>query len=624
MQGIQFAGNSLRSSYNAAAGASARALPLLCFLFFIASSRLSFAAESGQPKNVLVLYSFSERTLFDPFDHLKSEMRSRLTSQVNFYVDYMEAQAFEDANYEESLSQSLSREYSGVKFDLVIVAAYPALRFALMHREHIFPGVPVLFCYIHDGRLQGQQLWPGVTGVTIPIGVRETLDLSFRLHPRTQNLAVVTGSSEFEQYWLTVIRNEFRAYAGKAKLIEIVGLSNDEILKKVAALPSATVVLIELVPRDSVQLQVGTSETLASITERFPTYCIFANYCVDRGGVGGSFSDYADQTSKTAEIATRLLSGERPENIPIVRGSAVRANVDWRQLRRWNIPDSALPPGTIVLYREPTIWGRYQKYILAALVVIILQTLLIVSLLAQRARKRSVTEALKKLGGRLIHAQEEERARIARELHDDFSQRLAVQHMDLGQLRDKLPDSHVQERAMIQEILRKAREMSADVRSLSHRLYSSKLELVGLVPALRGLCEETAQSSKIDVHFTGYGSPLPLSNDLKLCLFRVCQESLSNIVKHSQAKNAYVQLSGDANVVSLRVSDDGSGFDTDFRNTEEGIGLESMRERLRLVGGKLLVFSELNKGTEVLAEIPVSGSANQAAARAKATGGMAS
>ena len=118
----------------------------------------------------------------------------------------------------------MSREYADVKLDLVIVAAYPALRFALAHRDRMFPRAPILFCYVHDGRLEGQQLWPGVTGVTVSIGVRDTLALAFRLHPGTQNVALLAGTSEFERYWRAAVRNEFRPYAAKVKLIEIVGL----------------------------------------------------------------------------------------------------------------------------------------------------------------------------------------------------------------------------------------------------------------------------------------------------------------------------------------------------------------------------------------------------------------
>ena len=205
-----------------------------------------------------------------------SAIRSRVKLPANFYVHYMETQGFIDPSYEKSLSETLSREYSGVKLDLVIVAAYPALQFAVTYRDHIFSGVPVLFCYVHDGRLEGKQLWPGVTGVTISVGVRDTLDLSFRLHPGTQNLAVVTGTSEFERYWQGAIRNEFRPYAGKVKLIEIVGLRNDEILKiRSPCFLAHTVVFFQVAPRDSEQPEVGLYDTMATISQRFPTYCIF-------------------------------------------------------------------------------------------------------------------------------------------------------------------------------------------------------------------------------------------------------------------------------------------------------------------------------------------------------------
>ncbi len=309
---MKLQGNGSRSYHTRTKWLSICSLLALCFLIFVASPHLALAAESGQPKNVLVLYSFSDRGVFDPLDRLKSAIRSRVKLPANFYVHYMETQRFEDPSYEKSLSETLSREYSGVKLDLVIVAAYPALQFAVTYRDHIFPGVPVLFCYVHDGRLEGKQLWPGVTGVTISVGVRDTLDLSFRLHPGTQILAVVTGTSEFERYWQAAIRNEFRPYAGKVKLIEIVGLRNDEILKQVAVLPAHTVVFFQVAPRDSEQPEVGLYDSMAAISQRFPTYCIFGNYCIDHGGIGGSCADGAEQISKTAEMAARLLSGRNP------------------------------------------------------------------------------------------------------------------------------------------------------------------------------------------------------------------------------------------------------------------------------------------------------------------------
>jgi signal transduction histidine kinase/ABC-type uncharacterized transport system substrate-binding protein len=564
------------------------------------------SAASTPEKNILVLYSFSEHDLFDPLDRLKSAIRDRLNSPANFYVHYMEAQGFEDPRFGESLSENLTRELSDVKLDLVIVAAYPALRFALTYRDQIFPGVPVLFSYVDGGRLEGNQSWPGVTGLTIAGGVRGTLELLFRLHPGAQNLAVITGTSEFERYWRTAVCNEFQPYADKVKLIEIVGLRNDEILKQAATLPVATVVLFQVTPRDSTQPEVGLFDTMALISQRFPTYCAFSNYCVGHGGIGASYPDDAEQSLRTGEMAARLLSGEKPENIPVAHGSAARANVDWRQLRRWHIPESVLPPGTIVLYRQPTVWERYRIYILAGVVLIILQTLLIGGLLVQRARRKSATESLKKIGGLLIHAQDDERATIARELHDDFSQRLALQCIELTHLEHNLPESEVEERARTLNLLKESREMAADMRSLSHQLHSSRLELVGLAAALRGLCEDVTKNHKLTVDFTEPDILPGLTKDLGLCLFRIAQEALANVVNHSQAIRARIELSANANSVSLRILDTGKGFDPDLKNSGVGIGLISMRERLRLVGGRLSIRSENMRGTEIVAEIPLS------------------
>ena len=584
---------------------SAGALVVLCFLVLPAPRPLAQAAESGQPKNILVLYSFSDRNLFDPLDNLKAAIRSRVNSPVNFYVHYLEAQGLEDPNYDHSLSEGLRSELGGVKLDLVITAVYSSYQFALRHREELFPGVPVIFSYVHASRVDGK-LPPGVTGVTVSVGIRETLELAFKLHPGTENLAVVAGSSEFERFWRTAVRNQFGVYAEKVKLIEIVGLGNIDILKQVAALPPHTVVLFIVMPRDSAQPEVGVYDTVAAIGQRFPTYCIFQNFCADHGGVGGSFYDHGEQTSKTAEIAARVLSGEKAENIPVAHDSGTRVTVDFRELVQWNIPESALPPGAIVLFRQPSFWERYEKYILAAIVLIVFQTVLIAGLLWQRARKKVATADLQRLGGHLIHAQEEERARIARELHDDFSQRLAVQSIELTQLEKDLLTSQAEPRARTLQLLKETKEMSADMRSLSHQLHSSRLDLVGLVPALSGLCDEITKKYKIDVHFAEHNFPRNLTKDAELCLFRIAQEGLNNVIKHSAANSARVELGASGHNLSLRISDTGKGFNLAVKDPASGIGLVGMRERLRLVGGKLSIVSELTQGTEVLAEIPLS------------------
>jgi len=238
---------------------------------------------------------------------------------------------------------------------------------------------------------------------------------------------------------------------------------------------------------------------------------------------------------------------------------------------------------------------------------------------------RKLSEAsLEELSGRLITAQDEERTRIARELHDDFSQRLALQGIGLAQLWKKIPESEVEERAKIQELLKRTQEISSDMHSLSHQLHSSKLEHVGLMPALMGLCEELSSKYKIQVEFTDRGVSSEIPKDVALCLFRIAQEALANLVKHSGAKQAQVELWGGADEIRLRIVDAGVGFDPVLRNANVGIGLVSMRERLRLVGGRFSVQSAPMRGTEILAEVPLSVSTNERHIRVTTAGGRES
>ena len=226
--------------------------------------------------------------------------------------------------------------------------------------------------------------------------------------------------------------------------------------------------------------------------------------------------------------------------------------------------------------------------------------------------RKLTEEKLEELTGRLITAQEEERTRIARELHDDFSQRLAMQSIGLEQLCGKFPPSEVEGRATVQQLLTRIQEISFDLHSLSHQLHSSRLEHVGLGSALRGLCEEISEKYRIEVEFAENLHASKIPKDTALCLFRITQEALGNMVKHSGAKRAQVELSATSDEILLRIVDAGVGFDVGLRDSTVGIGLVGMRERLRLVGGKLSIQSAPMRGTEILAEVPLSVSSNDA------------
>ncbi len=225
--------------------------------------------------------------------------------------------------------------------------------------------------------------------------------------------------------------------------------------------------------------------------------------------------------------------------------------------------------------------------------------------------RRSAEEGLLDLSGRLISAQEDERARIARELHDDFSQRLALLAMQLAQVSESLPSSNKAVGKNLDIMWEGISDLSSDIHRLSHQLHSSKLHHVGLVAAAKSLCDETGQQHRIQIEFVHRELPDEISADVELCFFRIVQEALNNIVKHSGAKQAHVEFVGTASHIRLRIVDNGVGFDPNAKAARGGLGLASMRERLRLLGGRIALRSRPMEGTEIVVEVPLTHSTAQ-------------
>jgi signal transduction histidine kinase len=219
-------------------------------------------------------------------------------------------------------------------------------------------------------------------------------------------------------------------------------------------------------------------------------------------------------------------------------------------------------------------------------------------------RFRLLADAQRVLSGRLITAQEDERRRIARELHDDLQQRLALLAIELDVIantRQALTSDEAV--ACARRLWQKTVEISSEVHALSHRLHPSKLEALGLLKTVRGYCRELSQHG-LRVAFTDEGVPDSIPPDVALSVFRVVQESLQNVVKHSGAADARVTMAGRDGRLRLTVEDDGRGFDTTVTNHGAGLGLVSMRERLHLVGGELTIESACGRGTKVAFDVP--------------------
>lgn len=219
--------------------------------------------------------------------------------------------------------------------------------------------------------------------------------------------------------------------------------------------------------------------------------------------------------------------------------------------------------------------------------------------------RKHAEEALSSVSRHLIEAQEADRARIARDLHDDIGQRLAALALTLDHVTGLLPDSASGALRYLTELQQQTAEITADVQRLSHDLHSSRLRHLGVVTAMRGFCEELSGQKHVTIAFGHHDVPATVSPDVSLCLFRVLQEALHNAVRHSQVSQFDVTLRGNGKTIDLAVRDEGIGFDVDAASRGPGLGLTSMKERLKLIGGELIIESQSAGGTTVTARVPV-------------------
>ena len=208
---------------------------------------------------------------------------------------------------------------------------------------------------------------------------------------------------------------------------------------------------------------------------------------------------------------------------------------------------------------------------------------------------------------KVIEAHEEEKTRIARELHDDISQQITVLGIHLGILKRTVPASAGADlQPEIEEMYRRIGDLAFAIQALSHGLHSPKLELIGLKAAAARFCEELSNQHDVTIEVHVEHIPDALPPEISLCLYRVLQEALQNVVKHSGSRRAHVSLTGHVNTLSLSVQDSGAGFDPDDAMRGPGLGLTSMKERLKVVGGRLSIDSQRGQGTTIHAVAPVS------------------
>ena len=237
--------------------------------------------------------------------------------------------------------------------------------------------------------------------------------------------------------------------------------------------------------------------------------------------------------------------------------------------------------------------------------IIVSLGVLVIYLLFERKKLHRAQKAQEQLSGLLITTQEQERSRLASEIHDDFSQRMAVLSLGLETAAERVSESTPEANQQMQELMESASEIGADLHTLSHRLHSSTLERLGLAAGVGSFCKEFNAQHGIPLAFSHHNVPPSVSPEIALCLFRIVPGRLRNVQKHSRAAHAEVNLEMLDGELHLSISDEGKGFDTNAVSGRQGLGLWSMRERARMVAGRLEVHSEKDNGTRIDVWTPI-------------------
>jgi PAS domain S-box-containing protein len=660
--------------------------------------------------------------------------------QIEFYHENLETTLFSDKDSQREFRDWYVRKYRDRQPDVIIAVGQDSLNFMIESHETAFPNIPIIFCGSTEDMIDNFKPDSHFTGVWAVAQPDKTLNVALQLQPRTQHVVVVGGVGAFDRDVEAIVKKSFQIYESKLDFTYLTDLDMPTLLERLKHLPSNTIVFHTSIMQDAAGarfIDASQSVPMVASAANAPVFVV-DDVDLGNGTVGGNLLSWAATGQIAAQMAVRILNGEKPQDIPIVKTANVYM-FDWRALQRWGFKESDLPPHSVVLYRQASVWGLYKWYIIGGASLILVEALLISGLLWQRARRRKAEEAVREseqrfrlvantapvliwmsghdklhtyfnqswleftghsladelgkgwerevhpddlgfclkastdafnrresfkrqyrlrrydgeyrwmfdigvprfntdggfagyigscvdvterkmaedtlsnFSGRLISAQEEERRRIAREIHDDYNQRLAVLANDLEEAAESVADFPVETSQRLHQLWNAVSELGADLHSLSHRLHSSTLESLGLVAGARAFCQEFADQQQIQVDFTHENVPRRIAGDVALCLFRITQEGLRNVKRHSGTNRAEVRLEGLDSKLHLSISDRGRGFDPNQRSERAGIGIYSMEERLRSLGGSLEVHSKLMEGTRIDAWLPFKAASQDAA-----------
>jgi signal transduction histidine kinase len=555
---------------------------LLAFVVFCVPP----GAMAKDAKRVLLLHSFGRE--FAPYELIVATIRTELakgsSEPVAVYDASLDSGQTSAAEDSQAFIDLLRHRFASSPPDVVITIGPPAAAFYPQNRDKVFPATPLILAGLDARFIPKSALRDGDVAVANHQNVPGFVGNILRVLPDTQTIEVVLGDTPLERYWADDSRREFAQFANRVKVEWLNDLTLDQMRARVASLPPHSAVLYAFVMIDAAGVPYERGVALQRLLEvsTAPVFSM-AESEVGQGVVGGPYESQHREGELAAAAALRALSGQNTSK-PVIQVVEDEAPVyDWRELKHWHIDPARLPAGSEIRFQPPSIWDEHRTLIVTAMSIFLLQAALLIGLAWQRIHRRRAEGEAMTLSGRLITAHEDERRWLARELHDDITQRLAGLAIDAARLSAaELSPADTEARRSIRGGLV---QLSEDVHDLSYRLHPSVLDDLGLVEALKAECERVARVESIQVNVQADRLPQSMPKEVALGIYRVAQEALRNVARHAKASTVELSLALNEGGLLLTITDNGRGFDPGAPARRPSVGHASMRERIRSLGG---------------------------------------
>jgi len=605
--------------------------------FLIAFTGLAMAIAGCLPvlaatRHVVLLYD--ERVELPGLSLLDTELvntlRSNSSEPIEIYREAMDLSRFGSNAYKALLRDFLRAKYADRKIDVAVAVMAPAFDFLLTDGELIFPGTPIVFCGLDRMQLGTRSLPSNAYGILIKREFAPTVDLALRIHPDTKRFVVVAGTSEFDKGLLAQAKDQFRSYESRVSFSYLSELPMKQVLARVSQLPPGDIVLFLTTFQDGAGQPFIPHEVVERVSSAasVPVYGFLDQY-LGRGIVGGSLYSFTALGSDTANMVLRLLKGEAPSQ-KLSEDFSNKIIFDWRQMQRWGISESRLPPNSEIQFREKPVWEQYSWQIMLVSAIVFAQAGLISILLHEHRRRRLAEVQARERMAELAHINRfstagELTASIAHEINQPLGSILTnaetarailtSPHPDLDELND-IVDDILQDDRRASEVIRRMRSL------LRKAPFEPKnIDLNDLVRETIEFLSALAVARKVELADLITPDPLPIVGD-RIQL----QQVILNLVVN--AIDAMSDTSGENRVISLRTSriddfaelsilDRGPGIPVDrlkdvfepfFTTKAEGMGmgLSIARTIVEAHNGQISAVNEPGAGAVFRIKLPIS------------------